>query len=829
MDYSTNSQLKLAYEFVENTGENIFLTGKAGTGKTTFLHQIRKNSMKRSIVVAPTGVAAINAGGVTIHSFFQLPFGPILPENTQTQQTVDDKKRFLKLNKEKINIIKSLDLLIVDEVSMVRADLLDGIDRVLRRYRQRDKPFGGIQLLLIGDLQQLPPVVREEERALLSQHYHSFFFFGSHALAQARFISIELKKIYRQSDENFIRLLNKVRDNQLDHQSLQALNARYRHNVTESEKDGYITLTTHNHQARRINQARLEGLNNVKRHFTAHIDGEFPEMAWPTEQKLTLKTGAQVMFVKNDPSPEKLFYNGKIGKVVGVDDENIYVKCPDDHEEIAVKPLTWENTKYKLDPQSKEIKENVVGTFTQFPLKLAWAITIHKSQGLTFEKAIIDANAAFAHGQVYVALSRCKNMDGLILSSKIIPQALRNDDDILDFSREVEQNQPNEKMLSEARLQFQHELLNELFDFSGILKNLYYFRKIANEKTTSLDENAPALINQIIQSLKNDLEDVSAKFSREVNKHIMSYNDVERNFALQDRIKKACGYFKPKLEEEINDRLNKIDTNVDNRALQKNLNENINKIQQEINLKIACLENCSRGFKTADYLETRAKASIETDKKTSRSGKGKVTSESMVSENPLLLKELREWRDKVAEQLNIPIFQILPRKSMITISNILPATPAALQAIHGLGKKKVEQYGKDIISLVMDYCTNNDLTPSYGEELEMLKKTTKNEKKPTAQITMELFKAGKNIQQVAEERGLAISTIEGHLTKYIQTGEIAAEKLVQPEKIDAVHALLKQDPSKNLSDLRQNLGNQYSWTEIKAAQAYFMYLNKLEP
>ncbi|MDZ7742909.1 MAG: PIF1 family DEAD/DEAH box helicase [Bacteroidota bacterium] len=409
-----NKQLQLAFDFVQYTGNNIFLTGKAGTGKTTFLHNLKKQSPKRMVVVAPTGVAAINAGGVTIHSFFQVSFGPQVP-GYEEQGAGAAYKRF---SKEKINIMKSLDLLVIDEISMVRADLLDAIDAVLRKYKNRRQPFGGVQLLMIGDLQQLAPVVKEDEWHILQQHYDTPFFFSSQALQQTSFTSIELKHVYRQSDQDFIELLNKIRDNNLDQQVVDVLNTRYIPGF-KADEQGYITLTTHNAKARNINESRLQRLPGKTESFIAEVHGKFPDYNYPTDEKLVLKEGAQVMFVKNDPSPDKEYYNGKIGKIKSFVDDCVLVECPGENFTIQVVPVEWQNVKYGLDPETKAITEEIEGSFTQVPLKLAWAITIHKSQGLTFEKAIIDAEAAFAHGQVYVALSRCKSLEGLVLSSKI--------------------------------------------------------------------------------------------------------------------------------------------------------------------------------------------------------------------------------------------------------------------------------------------------------------------------------------------------------------------------------------------------------------------------
>ncbi|MBP6812263.1 MAG: AAA family ATPase, partial [Saprospiraceae bacterium] len=462
MSFQSNPQLELAFDYVRNTHKNIFLTGKAGTGKTTFLHNLKQESPKRMVVVAPTGVAAINAGGMTIHSFFQLPFGPYVPGSAQ------DPTRQRRFSGEKIRLIQSLDLLVIDEISMVRADVLDAIDDVLRRYRDRSKPFGGVQLLMIGDLHQLPPIVKDEEWSLLRDHYQTMYFFGSQALRNSDPVSIELKHIYRQSDTTFIDLLNKVRDNKMDESVLTLLNSRFVANFQPTAEEPYITLTAHNASAQQINGEKLASITQPQQTFKAVIKDNFPEYSYPADEVFECKKDAQVMFVKNDLAREKRYYNGKIGKITGFNEGTIYVRCPGEREDIEVTPAEWSNVKYTLNEQTKEVAEELLGTFTQYPLKLAWAITIHKSQGLTFERAIIDAQAAFAHGQVYVALSRCKSFEGIVLRSKIAFSSVKTDQVVKNYSEEADKNAPNETHLARSKADYQQSLLLELFDFGRL-------------------------------------------------------------------------------------------------------------------------------------------------------------------------------------------------------------------------------------------------------------------------------------------------------------------------------------------------------------------------
>ena len=512
-------------------GQITAIMGPSGTGKTTFLHELKKTSHKRMAVVAPTGVAAINAGGVTINSFFQLPFGPYIPVNTAKPE----QKRF---NRDKINLIKSLDLLVIDEISMVRADTLDQIDEVLKRFKDHNKPFGGVQLLMIGDLHQLAPVVKDEDWMILKDYYPNLFFFSSKALGLTHPISIELKHIYRQVDTHFIDLLNSVRQNQIDENVLKKLNERYIPDFNPKDDEGYITLTTHNKSAQEINDKKLLELKTPLCRFNAVVLDDFPEYSYPTLAELELKKGAQVMFVKNDPSRDRLFFNGKIGIVTKISEEQILVKCPGDLSEITAYPLEWTNIKYELDSQTKEVKEKIIGTFKQFPLKLAWAITIHKSQGLTFEKAVIDANLAFAHGQVYVALSRCKSFEGMVLRSPISLNSVKTDGTVSEYTRNAKNNEPGEQELNKSRITFQQTLLYELFNFDGLKSNLFRLKKLAEDHYTILDPSLVDTLKLIRDSADKEIYDVAEVFKKQLKHYLKQVKCLKGQKTVTSQVKK---------------------------------------------------------------------------------------------------------------------------------------------------------------------------------------------------------------------------------------------------------------------------------------------------
>ncbi len=534
-----NPQLRTAWDFVENTGRSIFLTGKAGTGKTTFLRTVVKRSKKRSIVVAPTGIAAINAGGVTIHSFFQLPFAPYVPDATM--------KSKYDFGKDKRRIIATLDLLIIDEISMVRSDLLDAIDNVLRRFRNHFMPFGGVQLLMIGDLQQLTPVVTPEDERMLKPYYDTPYFFGSKALAKTDYVTIQLEKVYRQSDTTFIDLLNHIREGHVTEADLQTLNARYIPNFTPRHEEGYIRLTTHNRLADQHNETQLRLLPPPLHRYQATIEGTFPDYSYPTAETLELKVGTQVMFVKNDPSPEHLYYNGKIGQVTELDNDKIYVKCPEDYNTIAVEPLVWENARYTINEKTREIESEVQGTFKQYPLRLAWAITIHKSQGLTFDRAIIDANMSFAPGQVYVALSRCRTLEGMVLSSPLQQRAIINDIRVDDYIMQQESNaQQSIARLPQLKEEYFRYLLAELFDFQPLAYAQQRMVRIFVEYFSRSHPNLEALQKETLQRLTEKVTAVASKWTAII---LQSPVETLHDVAFLDRVKRSAGYFATTLDE----------------------------------------------------------------------------------------------------------------------------------------------------------------------------------------------------------------------------------------------------------------------------------------
>ena len=790
-----NPELELAIQFIEKTDRNLFITGKAGTGKTTFLHKIKQESLKRMVIVAPTGVAAINAKGVTIHSFFQMPFGPILPNqiaNTNQQR---------KFSKTKIDIIKSLDLIIIDEISMVRADLLDGIDQVMRRYKNRNKVFGGAQILMIGDLQQLAPVVKPHEWSLLQQYYNTVYFFSSKAYQEANVVSIELKHIYRQKNEDFIKILNEIRTNTLSDASAEVLNKNYNPSFSPTKEEGYITLTTHNNRANLINDSELNKLKIKSTFFKAEISGKFSENAYPNAERLELKVGAQVMFLKNDSSTDKRYYNGKIGIITAISKETVTVKCPNEVDEIVTEKETWSNINYSINEETKAIKEEMIGAFSQIPLRLAWAITIHKSQGLTFERAIIDAEASFAHGQTYVALSRCTSLEGLVLKTPITSSAIINDNTVSIFNESVEENHPDESILNESEKYFQLNLISEILDYQPLLYPITRLIDIFYSNRTSIKGD----VIDHLQTIKDDgivaLMKISNGFKNQLN--TLSEDDVlpENSSKIQERFIKAITYFLNTTKNSIQKPIDTITFSTDNKAVKKDFSKQFDSLQEKLEEKLFALQKMVKGFKVQEYLQVRANAVLQ---KTEPIKKKKVASKR----DPILALKLRELRDDIAKSLEIAHFQIFTQETLYALCDDLPRTEKELLKVVGMGKTRVTKYGEEILETIKVYCKKNGIN-SLNEQ-------KKEDKKPTKQISFELFKAGLSIKEISKERSLTAGTIENHLANYISSGDIDVLELIPLKRYKNIRNQVEAAGEvKGLTALKEKVDGSITYMELK--------------
>ena len=793
---SKNPELELALQFIEKTDRNLFITGKAGTGKTTFLHQIKKKSLKRMVIVAPTGVAAINAKGVTIHSFFQMPFGPILPN--QIANTSNAQRKF---SKTKIDIIKSLDLVIIDEISMVRADLLDGIDQVMRRYKNRNKVFGGVQILMIGDLQQLAPVVRPNEWSLLQAHYNTVYFFSSKAYQEANVVSIELKHIYRQKNEDFIKILNEIRTDTLSDMSAKILNKNYNPSFSPTKEEGYITLTTHNNRANLINESELNKLKIKSSFFKAEISGKFSENAYPNAERLELKVGAQVMFIKNDSSTDKRYYNGKIGIITAISKESVTVKCANEIDEIVTEKETWSNINYSINEETKAIKEEMIGAFSQIPLRLAWAITIHKSQGLTFEKAIIDAEASFAHGQTYVALSRCTSLEGLVLKTPITSSAIINDNTVSIFNESVEENHPDESVLNESEKHFQLNLISEILDYQPLLYPITRLIDVFYNNRTSIKGD----VIDHLQTLKDDgivaLMKISNGFKNQLN--TLSEDNVlpENSSQIQERFIKAITYFLNTTKNNIQKPLDTITFSTDNKAVKKDFSKQFDSLQEKLEEKLFALQKMTKGFKVQEYLQVRANAVLQ---KTAPIKKKKVASKR----DPILALKLRELRDGIAKSLEIAHFQIFTQETLYALCDDLPRTEKELLKVVGMGKTRVSKYGEEILEAIEVYCKENGIN--------RLNEQKKEDKKPTKQISFELFKAGLSIKEISKERSLTAGTIENHLANYISSGDIDVLELIPLKRYKNIRNQVETAGQvKGLTALKEKVDGSITYMELK--------------
>ncbi|MCP4118798.1 MAG: AAA family ATPase [Desulfobacteraceae bacterium] len=818
-----NHELELAREFVQYTDSHIFLTGKAGTGKTTFLHDLKGNTAKRMIITAPTGVAAINAGGVTLHSFFQLPFGPFIPGSEAYENS---RQRMFRFSKEKKRIIKSLDLLVIDEISMVRADLLDSVDAVLRRHRRNDKPFGGVQLLLIGDLHQLSPVARQDEWQLLQEHYESVYFFSSHALARTELFTIELNHIYRQSDTRFIEVLNRVRDNRLDPVSIGVLNQRYIENFTPEEDQGYITLTTHNSGADTINKNRLGGLGGKEYRFAAEISGEFPESTYPTPGTLVFKKGAQVMFLRNDASGEKRYYNGKIGKITTISGSQIRITCPGETEEIVVDPVDWENIKYTVNEETREIQEDIIGKFRQFPLKLAWAITIHKSQGLTFDKAVIDANAAFAHGQTYVALSRCKTLEGIVLRSPIPSHGIATDDAVLCFDERVRENPPSEPLLEAAKIRYQQQLLLECFDFQLLHNRLNYLARLLLGNPGLVQVSGIGDMGQLQNMARETILPVGEKFKHQLSSLFVNNTLPESDDYILERIGKASAWFQEKFSSIFDDLVQNFQVETDNKELAKKIGNALNNLKLEILMKRAGIRACEKGFSPSRYLRSISEAELDFAPEKGKKPPSPGYRESDI-EHPKLFQSLKEWRSRKAKEQGVALYHILHQRVLIEIAVGLPDNISALKKIKGVGKKTLENHGEDLLEMVVAYREKHGIEqvklpePREAPRQAAVEKaaTGSDLKTDTKTVSFELFNKELTIADIARKRGLVESTIQSHLCFFIESGDLDINRLLSPEKQTAIEAALGKTKN-SLKSVKTELGNEFSYGDIKLMMAH---------
>ncbi len=737
----------LAKEYALYTNRCVYITGKAGTGKTTFLRQLRQECGKQMAVVAATGVAAINAEGVTIHSFFQLPPQTFLPTDSARKMLFAE----MQMRSAKRNVLRNLELLVIDEISMVRADLLDTIDAVLRHVKHRPTlPFGGVQVILIGDLFQLSPVVREEDWMLLREYYAGPYFFQSHVMQQIQPVYLEFDHIFRQQHADFIRLLNEVRDNTLSADSLALLNSRYIPQYQQDEDNYHIVLSTHNQKVNDMNMRELQKLKAPTYAFMAEVEGTFPESAYPTEDTLTLKEGARVMFIKNDTRPEKAFYNGKLGVVKRVSNKQIIVES--EGEEIDVPRATWENVRYTQNAQKETVETEVIGVFAQYPLRLAWAVTIHKAQGLTFDYVVIDAVDAFAAGQVYVALSRCRTLEGIVLLSPLPNKALGGDPTVITYT----QGQPTvETMAQQLPTSQRAYLLNVLcgvFDFADAYRLVERLQTIIRG-TKILAAQAGTFVQERAEEMAQ-LRRVGEQFHQQL-RTILLAETCDEAFLLQ-RLQSAQAYFESRVQTFVQ-AWRDVDVEIDNKEERKNYTEQRAELLGGLSLKLHIMQKvCEHPTLDTYFLarETFVAPSLLTDKR-----KQQVYTSCQY---PELLEVLRQLRRVVADEYDVPAYVPARTATLVEITNTLPTTKKQLMRIANFGKKKYDMWGERLLDVVRTYCQEQDLP--------FEKEPTKRKKGDSAFLSFSMYMQGKSIREIADERSLSASTIAGHLVTFIREG-----------------------------------------------------------
>ena len=803
---------ELAKTFINSTNRNVLLTGKAGTGKTTLLKHIYSTSFKNTAVVAPTGVAAINASGSTIHSFFSLPFHPFIPG----VQAKHDLMTNLRLTAEKKQVLQSLELLIIDEISMVRCDILDSIDVILRVTRsQPHKPFGGVQLLLIGDLYQLPPVIKPAEWELLKNYYPSQYFFNSHVIRDHPPVYIELDVVFRQKDPAFITLLNQVRNNELDQENYERLHSRLRINHTVDTKD-IITLTTHNEYADKINKAELKKLPAAQKNFPADVEGNFLPSSYPADLNFEVKEGARVMFIKNDLERVKRFYNGKTGVIKRINEDGIIVTVDNDTD-ITVKKETWKNVRYTVNKSSGKMEEEELGSFRQYPLRLAWAITIHKSQGLTFDQVLIDAASAFAPGQVYVALSRCRSLEGLFLTRRIETKALASDPAIVAFAASQSSNLHSSEILIRESIAYRNYLLLSLFDLRHVESLLEDFTMWLSREE-AVEKPAASWIGKI-KDLLLPLEKVGVKFIGSISELL---NNEVISPVIQERIGAAIKYFSPALQQLLQI-CGECDVILDNRKLAADFSEKGNTLYRAVSLSLYMMEQCSSDFSVQYYFEKKKSFGKSAEIINAYENKTAGSSGSGISK--MLFDLLVEKRNELAAESNKPRYLVISTASIEQMSERMPLSLDQLSKITGFGTVKLKQYGKIFLDVITGYCESMNLSPD-ADFTEPVRK--KKERKPAAasatkNTTYELFVKGKSVREIAAERNLAVGTIEGHLAAFIQSKLIKINELVPDEKVIIISKVVEENGNAAVGILKEKLPA-CSYADIRYVSAYLRSL-----
>ena len=741
-----DSRFLLAERYIQETGISVFLTGKAGTGKTTFLKHIVAGCSKRLAVVAPTGVAAVNAGGVTIHSFFQLPLCPYLPDVKElvTEYQMPEKNRSLR--KDRVKILRTLELLIIDEISMVRADILDAIDATLKRYRKNDRPFGGVQLLMIGDVQQLPPVVTESEKPFMDQVYPSPFFFNSRAFRKLGYIVIELNKIHRQRDAEFTSMLNDIRTGNPSDQTLERLNRRLDPGFDPPSGEYWIRLTTHNHQSDAINREKMDALKGKSMIFKAEIDGNYPESAYPAETELRLKKGAQVMFTRNDTSGNSMYFNGKIGTVTSLYPEIIVTD--ENGNEIIVNQEKWDNVRYEINPETQEIQAVNDGSFTQYPLRAAWAITIHKSQGLTFDRVIIDAGRAFSFGQVYVALSRCRSLEGIVLTTPITRKCTFRNMEVSIFENGYTPENQAVESLDNYRESYLVDKICSTFSLGRIASLSLKLEKLWKGSLGSVYPKISARFTALVTGQDEDFSGVEAiasvgtRFQSQIREIFADQSRCteDRYAFVNERISKACAYFTAQLGYYAKSIAPTCLVEIENKETQKVFKNIAEELLKELIFRLSLYRaTMADGFSVKLYSRVATECELEktgtlkscvrriisasrtaADKAGGNAGTDKANDKKEVAESGMdadtsdidteydeatekLLKVLKAWRKMKYEELHLPAFMIMHQKVLVQIAEEKPASREELMQINGFGKKQWDKYGEEILEIIEEY------------------------------------------------------------------------------------------------------------------------------